>query len=165
MIHQFFKYSVNLDFYPCSQEIPQEIIPYEKRLEGSLLTEIKRFQNELHWNEMWTIPEVYSRLEQGYKFWVLKPKNQIKGWTWLAPDGEIKNVYVSKWLRKQGWGKKLVECCCQSALDQEFSQIYARVDIWNRASIYLFEDLLKHAGQAGCKTYVKLVEEEYGKSK
>lgn len=157
MIQTFFKFEINLELYQY-QEIPQTIVPYEKRFERSLSTEIKRFQRELNWPEMWSIPEVYQRLEKGYRFWVLRPKNQIKGWVWLAPDGEIKNVYVSKWSRNQGWGKYLILQGLNGALDLEYPTVYSRVDIWNETSKVLYEHIL---GLIGCKSFIKLVTEEY----
>lgn len=157
MIHHFYKYEINLELYQI-QEIPQAIVPYEKRFERSLFTEIQRFQNELHWNEMWTIPEVYKRLEKGYCFWVLRPKNQIKGWVWLAPDGEIKNGYVSKWLRNQGWYKHLVFQAMNEALEKNLEQVYLRVDIWNEPGKHSVEQVIE---RIGCKSKINKIEESY----
>lgn len=157
MIHQFYKYEINLELYQY-QEIPQAIVPYERKFERSLVTEIRRFQNELHWNEMWTIPEVYERLEHNYGFWVLRPKNQIKGWVWLVPDGEIKNGYVSKWFRNQGWYKQLVYRAMNEALERELKQIYFRVDIWNEPGKRSVEQVIE---RTGCKSQISKVIEEY----
>lgn len=157
MIHNFYRYYINLDLYQY-QEIPQAIVPYEERFEGSLLTEIKRFQKELNWSEMWTIPDVYKRLERGWKFWVLRPKNQIKGWAWLAPDGEMKNIYVSKWSRNQGWGKNFYLQCMNAALDLEYPGVYARIDIWNEPGKRCLENVI---GFIGCKSSVELITENY----
>lgn len=157
MIHQFYKYSLSLELY-LYREIPQTIIPYAKRFERSLSTEIRRFQKELDWKEMWTIPEVYLRLDSGYKFWIYRPANQIKGWVWLTPEGEIKNLYVSKWSRNRGIGQNLIYTAMNEALDLEYSRVWARVDIWNEPSKRVFEKVLESVGY---KTNVKLVEEEY----
>lgn len=157
MIHQFYRYRFSLEHYQ-SQEIPQTIIPYEKRFERSLSTEVRRFQKELHWKEMWTIPEVYTRLESGYKFWIYRPANQVKGWIWLSPEGEIKNLYVSKWSRNQGIGQSLIYRAMNEALDLDYGFVWARVDIWNEPSKRVFEKVLEVAGY---KTEVKLIEEEY----
>lgn len=157
MIHQFYKYVINLELYQY-QEIPQAVVPYERKFERSLATEIRRFQNELHWNEMWTISEVYERLEKGYGFWVLRPKNQIKGWAWLSPVGELKNLYVSKWLRNQGWGRYLHLVRLNEALNRDYSEVFVRVDIWNERAKALLEKVIS---TTGCKTSVKLIEEEY----
>lgn len=157
MVHQFYKYTINLDLYQ-NQEIPQAIVPYEKRFERSLSTEIRRFQNELHWKEMWTIPEVYKRLEKGYGFWVLRPKNQIKGWVWLVPDGEIKNGYVSKWLRNQGWYQNLICRAMNEALERELNQVYLRVDIWNEPGKRSVERVIE---RLGCKSQISKVQEVY----
>lgn len=156
-MHQFYRYDINLEYYQ-NQEIPQAIVPYEKRFERSLSTEIRRFQNELHWDEMWTIPEVYTRLENGYWFWVLRPKNQIKGWVWLAPDGEIKNGYVSKWLRNLGWYKKLIYQAMNKALDLDLTSVYFRVDIWNEPGKVSVEHVIE---RTGCKSKISKIQEEY----
>ena len=158
MVHQFYKYTINLELYQ-NQEVSQAIVPYERRFERSLSTEIKRFQNELHWDEMWTIPEVYSRLEKGYCFWVLRPKNQIKGWVWLVPDGEIKNGYVSKWFRNQGWYKQLILKAMNEALEKEFESVYFRVDIWNEPGKRSVEQVIE---RTGCKSQISKIIEEYG---
>lgn len=157
MIHSFYRVSIDLDLYQY-QEIPQAIVPYEKRFERSLLTEIKRFQNELHWSEMWTLEDVHKRLDQGYKFWVLRPKNRIKGWIWLAPDGEMKNLYVSKWFRNQGWGKQFYLQSMNEALELGYPLVYARIDIWNEPAKVCINNLLS---LVGCKSTFELVTEEY----
>ena len=157
MIHQFYRYDISLENYQY-REIPQAIVPYEKRFERSLSTEIKRFQKELNWTEMWTIPEVYSRLENRYHFWVLRPKNQIKGWIWLAPDGEIKNAYVSKWLRNQGWYKHLTYQALNKALDLDRDTVYLRIDIWNEPSKRSIEQMLE---RISCKSKISKIEESY----
>ena len=155
--HNFYKVLFNLDLYQY-QEIPQAIVSYEKRFERSLLTEIRRFQRELNWDEMWTLEDVYKRLEAGWKFWVIRPKNQIKGWAWLAPDGEMKNLYVSKWLRNQGWGKYLYLQCMNEALDRDYPQVYARVDVWNEPAKHCIENVMEFVN---CPSSVELVTENY----
>lgn len=159
MIQTFFKFEINLELYQY-QEIPQTIVPYEKRFERSLSTEIKRFQAELNWKDMWTIPEVYSRLDKGYRFWVYRPKNQIKGWGWLSPEGEVKNLYVSKWSRNQGICQKIILQTLNGALDSDMDSVFARVDVWNTSSLKAFERVLEIIG---CKSSIKIIEEEYGK--
>lgn len=156
MIHNFYRYEIDLEFYQ-TQEIPQAIVPYEDRFERSLRTEIRRFQKELHWDEMWDTLDVYERILKGYKFWVLRPKNQIKGWAWLAPDGEIKNIYVSKWFRNQQWGRYLVlQCMNEASLTMD--KVYSRVDIWNEPSKQLFEGILK---TVACKSKITSITENY----
>lgn len=157
MIHQFYRYDIDLSTYQL-RDLPKEIVKYDRSFERSLSTEMKRFQNELHWNEMWTLEDVYRRLESGYYFFVLRPKNQIKGWVWLAPDGEIKNAYVSKWSRNRGWCRYLCTAAMNAAWELEYPTVYGRIDIWNKKSIHSFEQLLT---QIGCKIDCKIVEEEY----
>lgn len=159
MVHQFYKYEIDLEFYQY-HEIPQAIVPYEKRFERSLSTERNRFQRELNWSEMWTIKEVYERLEKGYHFWVLRPKNQIKGWAWLAPDGEMKNLYVSKWFRNQGWGRYFHLQRLNKALDLELPSVYIRIDIWNEPAKACMDRLLS---TIGCKSKISKIIEEYGR--
>lgn len=160
MIQTFFKFEIYLELYQY-QEIPQTIVPYEKRFERSLSTEIKRFQAELHWDEMWKIPDVYNRLDRGYKFWVYRPKNQIKGWAWLSPEGEVKNLYVSKWSRNQGICQKLILQALNGALDSDMDTAFARVNVWNTPSLKAFERVLEIIG---CKSKLTTIEEEYDTS-
>lgn len=157
MKHRFYKYTINLDYYQ-SREIPQEIVPYEERFEGSLLTAIQKFQKELHWDAMWTLSDVKKRLQEGWKFWVLRPKNQIRGWIWLSPDGEMVNVYVSKYLRNRNWCKQLTYQCLNEAVEMGLPSVYARIDIWNEVSKKSLESLLE---VIACRTGVEMVEEEY----
>ena len=161
MTQTFYRFDIDLGLYQY-QEIPQTIIPYEKRFERSLSTEIKRFQSELHWKDMWTIPEVYTRLDEGYDFWVYRPKNQIKGWGWLSPEGEIKNLYVSKWSRNQGICQKLILQALNRALELDMESVFARVDVWNTPSLKSFERVLEIIG---CKSNIKIVEEEYARTR
>ena len=78
MIHSFYRTDINLDLYQY-QEVPQAIVPYEQRFERSLSTAIKKFQAELNWKELWNLQDVKLRLISGWKFWVLRPKNQVRG--------------------------------------------------------------------------------------
>lgn len=157
MKHQFCKYELSLALYQ-EQEISPAIIPYEERFERSLLTEIRRFQKELNWSEMWDSLDVIERLLHNYKFWVLRPKNQIKGWVWLTPEGEIKNLYVSKWFRGQGWGTQLIYAGLNEALNQDLDTALYRVDIWNTASKKCIENVLERTG-ISCK--LSFIEEDY----
>lgn len=157
MIHQFYKYEVDLKNYQM-RDFSKSIVEYDKAFERSLITTIRKFQDELHWDGMWTVSEVYSRLSNGYHFFVWRPYTQIKGWVWLAPDGELKNGYVTKWSRRKGWLKQLCIAGMNKAWELEYPKIYARIDIWNRPSIWSFEKLI---GQLGCSVNCKLVEEEY----
>lgn len=157
MIHQFYRYDVDLSNYQL-RDLPKEIVEYNRSFERSLSTEMKRFQNELHWDEMWTLEDVYSRLSKGYSFFVLRPKNQIKGWLWLSPDGELKNAYISKWSRNKNYLKKITLAAINRAWELEYPRVWVRIDIWNKASIRSFETLTK---QLGCKVDCKLIEEEY----
>ena len=157
MIHQFYKYTIDLEHYQ-EQEVSQAIIPYEKRFEKPLSTEIKRFQREFHWSEMWKISDVRKRLKAGYKFWIFRPKLRVKGWIWLAPDGELKNTYVSKWYRNQGWNRHLTFAAMNEALNQDLDQVYFRVDIWNEISKHCVERIIE---TVGCKSNISKVIEEY----
>lgn len=146
MIHHFCRYEINLEAYQI-QEIPQAIVPYEEKFERSLCTEIRRFQKELNWSEMWDTLDVVSRLLHGWRFWVFRPKNQIKGWVWVDPDkAEIKNLYVSKWFRKQGWGTKLILAGLNDLLDLDKDVALYRTDTWNTASKKSIERVLELTG-------------------
>ena len=157
MIHSFYRTDINLDLYQY-QEIPQAIVPYEQRFERSLNTAIKKFQTELNWEEMWNLRDVQLRLVSGWKFWVLRPKNQIRGWIWLTPTGEMKNLYVSKRLRNQGWGRQLYLTAMNEALDLEYSSVFTRVDVWNEPAKACVDRLLRNIG---CKSSIKLTVEDY----
>lgn len=156
-MHTFYKYTVDLNGY-IMQEIPQAVTLYRKEYERSLSTEIKRFQRELNWKDMWTIKDARERLSNGWTLVVLRPLVQIKGWVWLAPDGEIKNLYVSKRKRGFKWGRNLIEAAMNQAWVREFEKVYWRIDLWNNASKYVFESVLS---KISCKSDVRIVEEEY----
>lgn len=157
MVHQFYKYVVDLTNYQ-PRDLPKEIVEYNRSFERSLSTEIRRFQNELHWKEMWTIPEVYQRLDAGWNFVVLRRMVQIKGWGWLSADREIKNIYVSKWKRNLGWGTQLYYTLLNKAWELEYPDVFVRVDIWNRPAQYLAEKVLCNLA---CDVDCKIVEENY----
>lgn len=156
-MHVFYKYIVDLESY-IMQETPQAITLYKREYERSLSTEIKRFQRELNWKDMWSVKDARQRLQDGWILIVLRPLVQIKGWVWLSPDGEIKNLYVSKRKRDLGWGKHLIRAAINQAWIREYPTVYWRIDIWNEKSKHTFESVLQ---TLGCKSKVNLVEEEY----
>ena len=73
---------------------------YRKKIEK----EIENFQDELNWDEMWSIEEAVDRLEKGWYFNVLNIDNIIMGWVWYDSIQNILcNLYVNKEIRKQGY--------------------------------------------------------------
>lgn len=156
-MHTFYKYTVDLNGY-IMQEIPQAVTLYRKEYERSLSTEIKRFQRELNWKDMWTVKDARERLSNGWILIVLRPLVQIKGWIWLVPDGELKNIYVSKRKRDVDWGQHLTFAAMNQAWVMEYPSVYVRIDLWNNVSKYTFESVLS---KISCKSDVRIVEEEY----
>lgn len=165
MIHSFNKYTIQLERYQL-QPISPWIVPYEARFKNSLATTIRIFQKELNWSEMWNVKEAHERLEKGYRFFVLKPKSQILGWVWVAPDHEIKNLYVRPYRRfnpkrtnsNKHWGTQLIFAGLNCCFEQEFPDAYFRVDVWNSISNHMAEKVLS---QIGCRSNIELVEENY----
>lgn len=165
MIHSFNKYTIQLERYQL-RPISPWIKPFDLKKIPSLKTTIKIFQNELHWNDMWDIKEVKRRLNSGYRFYVLQPKSQIWGWIWISPDHEVKNLYVRPYHRfnpkrtksNPHWGTQLVYTGLNCCYEQDFDDAFFRIDIWNKPSNCIAENILE---QIGCKSSIELVEEEY----
>ena len=145
-MHQFYKIEIDLGNYQY-REIPQAIIPYEQRFEKSLFTEIKRGRKEK------TVRK-FNYLD--CEFGILRPKNQIKGWICLGLDGELRNLYVSKWFRNQDWGENLIYWGLNKAFVLEYPKILAKVDIWNDPAKACFDKVLE---RISCKTSYSLIEE------
>jgi|TARA_Y100000034_G_C6906263_1_gene420670 GNAT superfamily N-acetyltransferase len=102
---------------------------YRKKIEK----EIENFQDELNWDEMWSIEEAVDRMEKGWYFNVLNINNIIMGWVWYDPIQNILcNLYVNKEIRKQGYGKQLIYSIMNLAKDENTNIIYCRVDGWNK---------------------------------
>lgn len=155
MIHNFCKYELSLGLYQ-EREISLLIIPYEEKFERSLLTEMARCSRELKWKDMWTKADLHDRLRKGWKLFIFRPKNQIKGWVWIDPEkAEIKNLYVSKWFRKQGWGTNLIFAGLNELLNLEKDVALYRVDIWNTASKKAIENVLELTGITSSLSFVK----------
>lgn len=156
------KYIIDLQNYQI-REVPKEFklyTTYDRRLRGPLISSINRFQNELHWDKMWTVWDAKKRLKRGWKLIIYKrkPRGMILGWVWLSPEGEIKNLYVSRRQRMQGLGIQLVYAALNAAMETELSSVFYRCDIWNLASKYLIEHVIS---QIGCKVKLTQVEEDY----
>jgi len=154
---QFYKYVVDLTNYQ-EREIPKEIIEYNENLKESLSNERRRFQRELHWDKMWKMSSINARLREGWKFYLLRPNKLIKGWVWISPNGELKNLYVSKKLRGQGWAKQLIFKVLNELQESGHNQMTYRCDTWNTPSKCAIEQVLE---LICCKTQCTVVEEDY----
>ena len=157
MLHQFYLYTIDLENYQ-TRYLPPTLMPYKLEFEQELKRGIRRFQAELHWEDMWDIPTANRRLGEGYRFVVFRPDCGVRGWAWLTPKYEIKNVYVYKTYRGLGWGKNLYYYLLNEAWALEYPFVTVRVDIWNVSAMKVVE---KVAEVTGCGLDLKLVEEEY----
>ena len=110
--------------------------------EYKLVRAIEVFNNEIRWEDMWTLDIALTRLASGWILNVLRLENQIQGWTWLDTDlYYIRNVYVTKPYRNKGWGNNLVKATTLEAQRRGIVQIYSEVDEWNLPSLTMFKNL------------------------
>ena len=156
-IHQFYKWTVDISNYEY-RAIPLEVRDYDKSLERSLITSTERCRKELKWKDMWTVAEAVWRIEHGYGFYVFRPKNQIKGWLWLAPDGELKNWWIAKGFRDKGWIRQLIFRGLNEAKKLRYPAVTVRIDTWNIPSQTAWKWILD---RINCTFKLETVEEEY----
>lgn len=153
----FYRYTIHLENYQ-TREIPRIIVPYERRWERSLVTHIKEFQEELHWDKMWTVYDARRRLKRGCRLFVLRPKTHIKGWVWLMNSGWICNGWVARRLRGNHYWEQLICACLNEAVELDFPQVHLDIDIWNKPSLLTMDNLLP---KISCEVDVEKVDEEY----
>lgn len=106
-----------------------------------LENEIKLFQEELNWNDMWNIEEVKDRLLNGWRFVIFKPSDEIKGWIWLDSTNEPKNIYVNKDYRKRGIAKELYYEIHNICKKNNIEKIIGFIDDWNYGSRQCIESV------------------------
>lgn len=110
-------YSVDLESYQ-SREIPKEIVKYSQDLQRSLFSSLKRYAKLSGLREKSVIRRVKKLLEEGNTLFVLRPKNQIKGWIWLTSEGRVEDGYVFKNYRDRNWGENLI-CAALNEIDEK----------------------------------------------
>ena len=100
-------------FYNLSNYKPVKVLPEIKRVikidRQKLQDGIDIFQNELDWQQMWTVEDSEKRLEDGWWFYVMEKSNKYIGWAWFDTlNKQFCNLYVHKDYRDRGYGKELV---------------------------------------------------------
>lgn len=97
--------------------------------------EITAFNNEIHWDNMWTIYDAKDRLAAGWLFVGLFVNYKIKGWVWLNTSTNLLcNLYVNKEHRNFYNAKNLVLKLHSVAKELNIEKIYAESDTWNDRS-------------------------------
>ena len=73
-----------------------------------LQDEIDYFNTIINWSDMWDLHEARRRLDNGWKLYLFKPDETIKGWMWLNTNTkEVCNGYVNPLYRSKGIGVEL----------------------------------------------------------
>lgn len=107
-----------------------------------LENEIKEFNEEIKWVEMWSIEIAKKRLENNWKLIIYKPSKKIKGWYWLDDKNEPKNLYVNKKYRNKGIGKEMHLVLLNICKKLNMDSVKCHIDEWNIAS----QKCIKNAG-------------------
>lgn len=111
---------------PYIQQVNIDTLDFKK-----LDDEIKLFQEEINWTDMWDIKEVKNRLLNGWRFVIYKPSDEIKGWIWLDNTNEPKNIYVNKEYRNVGVAKELYNEVHNICKKENIEKIIGYIDDWN----------------------------------
>ena len=96
-----------------------------------LQDEIDYFNTIINWSDMWDLHEAHRRLDNGWKLYVFKPDETIKGWMWLNTNNkEVCNGYVNPLYRNKGIGVELVNSAHRGCLDCE--KWWCQSEDWNK---------------------------------
>ena len=96
-----------------------------------LQDEIDYFNTIINWSDMWDLHEAHRRLDNGWKLYVFKPDETIKGWMWLNTNNkEVCNGYVNPLYRNRGIGVELTNSAHRGCLDWE--KWWCQSDEWNK---------------------------------
>jgi RimJ/RimL family protein N-acetyltransferase len=107
-----------------------------------LSEEIKVFNLEINWKDMWDVEEVKNRLSNGWRFLVFIPNDKIKGWYWLDNTNEPRNLYINKEYRNKGFGREMQIEMLNICKKLNMSEVNGYIDDWNTISI----KCIKNAG-------------------
>lgn len=143
-------YSIDLESYQ-SREIPKEIVKYSQDLQRSLFSSLRRYAKLSGLREKSVIRRVEKLLEEENMLFVFRPKNQIKGWIWVTPEGWIEDGYVFENYRDQNWGENLI----YAALNEIDEKAEIVVD---SRDIYLLQSLDAVLEKICCKVRISKVE-------
>ena len=143
-------YSIDLESYQ-SREIPKEIVRYSQDLQRSLFSSLRRYAKLSGLREKSVIRRVEKLLEEENMLFVFRPKNQIKGWIWVTPEGQVEDGYVFENYRDQNWGENLI----YAALNEIDEKAEIVVDSRN---IYLLQSLDAVLEKICCKVKISKVE-------
>ena len=96
-----------------------------------LQDEIDYFNSIINWSNMWDLHEAHRRLDNGWKLYIFKPDETIKGWMWLNTNNkEVCNGYVNPLYRNKGIGVELTNSAHRGCLDWE--KWWCQSDEWNK---------------------------------
>ena len=80
---------------------------------------------------MWDLHEAHRRLDNGWKLYIFKPDETIKGWMWLNTNNkEVCNGYVNPLYRNKGIGVELTNSAHRDCLDWE--KWWCQSEDWNK---------------------------------
>ena len=95
-----------------------------------LQDEIDYFNTIINWSDMWDLHEAHRRLDNGWKLYVFKPDETIKGWMWLNTNNkEVCNCYVNPLYRNKGIGVELINSTHRYC--QDWESWWCHSEDWN----------------------------------
>ena len=96
-----------------------------------LQDEIDYFNTIINWSDMWDLHEARRRLDNGWKLYLFKPDETIKGWMWLNTNTkEVCNGYVNPLYRNKGIGVELLNSAHRGCLD--WKKWWCQSEDWNK---------------------------------
>ena len=96
-----------------------------------LQDEIDYFNSIINWSDMWDLHEAHRRLDNGWKLYVFKPDETIKGWMWLNTNNkEVCNGYVNPLYRNKGIGVELLNSAHRGCFD--WKKWWCKSEDWNK---------------------------------
>lgn len=130
-------YKVDLENYQF-REISKDIVEYSQDLRRSLFSSIRQYARAEGLDPEYEVKKFKGRIKKGWKLFVLRPKQQIKGWIFLAPNSSVHSWYVFRRFREKGYGSELL----YAVMNEAETALKCSINYSSTAALAVFESVL-----------------------
>ena len=103
-------------------------------LENTIQTSIDSFNNNVKWDDMWTIDIAKERLNDGQDLFIGLDNEGPLAHVWFNKD-YLYNAYVDP-RRPNNYGVSFIQACLNFI---EYDKVYLYCDVWNKKAQKFFE--------------------------
>ena len=103
-------------------------------LENTIQTSIDNFNNNVEWEDMWTLEQAYERLEKGHDLFLGVTEDGPMAHVWFEND-YLYNAFVDP-RRVKGYGVRFIQACL-NFMEYDYIRLYC--DDWNIRAQKFFE--------------------------